>query len=108
MGVDCVYRDPELSLASLAQRAGLPEHRLRELIHRELGYRNFPAFVNEHRLQEVERKLADPAFDRRPILTLALEAGFGSIGPFNRAFRERYAMTPTEFRAGRNPVTPAT
>ena len=108
MSVDCVYRDPELSLASLAQRVGMPEHRLRELIHRELGYRNFPAFVNEHRLQEVEHKLADPAFDRRPILTLALEAGFGSIGPFNRAFRERHGMTPTEFRGRRSPVTPAT
>jgi AraC-like DNA-binding protein len=108
MTVDCVYRDPELSLASLAQRVGLPEHRLRELIHRELGYRNFPAFVNEHRLQEVEHKLADAAFDRRPILTLALEAGFGSIGPFNRAFRERHGMTPTEYRGRRSPITLAT
>jgi AraC-like DNA-binding protein len=108
MTVDCVYRDPELSLAALAQRLGLPEHRLRELIHRELGYRNFSAFVNEHRLQEIEHKLADPAFDRRPILTLALEAGFGSIGPFNRAFRERHGMTPTQFRGRRSPVTPAT
>jgi len=107
MTLDCVYRDPELSLAALAQRLGLPEHRLRELIHRELGYRNFPAFVNAHRLQEVEHKLADPAFDRRPILTLALEAGFGSIGPFNRAFRERHGMTPTEYRGRRSPITPA-
>jgi AraC-like DNA-binding protein len=107
MAVDCVYRDPELSLAALAQRIGLPEHRLRELIHRALGYRNFPAFVNEHRLREVEGRLADPAFDRRPILTLALEAGFGSIGPFNRAFRDRHGVTPTAFR-GRRSATPAT
>jgi len=108
MAVDCVYRDPELSLAALAQRLGLPEHRLRELIHRELGCRNFPAFVNDHRLLEVEGKLVDPAFDRRPILTLALEAGFGSIGPFNRAFRDRHGMTPTAFRSRRGCVTPAT
>jgi AraC-like DNA-binding protein len=106
MSVDCLYRDPELSLTALAQRLSLPEHRLRELIHRELGYRNFPTFVNDHRLQEVERRLADPTFDRRPILTLALEAGFGSVGPFNRAFRERHGVTPTAFRSHRGPVKP--
>ena len=108
MTVDGIYRDPELTLAALAQRIGLPEHRLRELIHRDLGYRNFPAFVNEYRLLEVETKLADPGFDRRPILTLALEAGFGSIGPFNRAFRDRHGMTPTAFRNQRGSATPAT
>jgi len=32
------------------------------------------------------------------VLTIALEAGYGSIGPFNRAFRERFGMTPTEYR----------
>lgn len=104
MTAECVYRDPELSLGGLARRLGLPEYRLREVIHERLGYRNFPAFVNEHRLQEVERKLADPSFDRRPILTLALEAGFGSIGPFNRAFRERHGSTPTAFRSRREAV----
>ena len=35
-----------------------------------------------------------------PILTIALECGYGSIGPFNRAFRQRFGMTPTEYRAG--------
>jgi AraC-like DNA-binding protein len=101
MKVECAYRDPDVSLKTLADRLGLPEYRLREVINRQLGYRNFPAFLNEHRLREVERRLADPSFDGRPILTLALEAGFGSIGPFNRAFRERNGMTPSAFRSAR-------
>lgn len=93
-----LYRDPELSVASLAARAALPEYVLRRLINERLGCRNFAAYVNAFRLREVEARLRDPQWARRPILTLALEAGFGSIGPFNRAFRERYGMTPTEFR----------
>lgn len=101
MTVDCLYRDSALTLAGLAQRLGLPEYRLREFINRQLGYRNFAAFVNEHRLREVERRLADPACDRRPILTLALEAGFGSIGPFNRSFKDRRGITPRAFREQR-------
>lgn len=101
MAVERLYRDPELSLATLAGKAGLPEYRLRELINERLGYRNFPMYVNERRLQEVEQRLADPACEGRPILTLALEAGFGSIGPFNRAFRARHGVTPSDFRAAR-------
>ena len=101
MTVDCLYRDPELTLAGLAQRLALPEYRLRELINRQLGDRNFAAYINEHRLREVEQRLADPGCDRRPILTLALEAGFGSIGPFNRSFKDRQGITPRAFREQR-------
>jgi AraC-like DNA-binding protein len=108
MRTERAYRSPDLTVASLAQGCGVPEYRLRDLIHRRLGYRNFAAFVNDHRLQEVERRLRDPADDRLPILTLALDAGFGSIGPFNRLFRERHAMTPSAYRQrcepGREPV----
>jgi len=35
-----------------------------------------------------------------PILTIALDAGFQSIGPFNRAFKAHTGMTPSEFRRG--------
>jgi AraC-like DNA-binding protein len=48
-----------------------------------------------------------------PILSIALECGYGSIGPFNRAFRQRFGMTPTQHRAGgrlapdRRPAAPA-
>lgn len=92
------FLDPDLSVQILAKRAGVPEYALRRLINERLGYRNFAAYVNEHRLREVEGRLRDPRWAKRPILSLALEAGFGSIGPFNRAFRQRYGKTPTEFR----------
>ncbi|MGH6625355.1 MAG: helix-turn-helix domain-containing protein [Burkholderiaceae bacterium] len=98
MDEEKLYRDHELSVSRLATQLTVPEYILRRLIHDRLGYRNFAAFVNEYRLREVSQQLADPALDRRPILTLALEAGFGSIGPFNRIFRERHGITPTEFR----------
>lgn len=97
------YRDPELNVRQLAVQARLPEYVLRRVIHDRLGYRNFAAFVNDYRLQEVTARLGDAAEDRRPILTLALEAGFGSIGPFNRSFRERHGVTPSQYRDQRKP-----
>ncbi len=95
---DKVFREPDLSVASLSQKLDLPEHRLRNLINRQLGHRNFSAFVNGYRLAEAEAALSDPGQAAVPILTIALDAGFGSIGPFNRAFRAHTGLTPTEYR----------
>jgi transcriptional regulator GlxA family with amidase domain len=47
----------------------------------------------------VKAALTDPTQSDVPILTIALDAGFGSLGPFNRAFRESEAMTPSEYRS---------
>jgi len=95
------YREEDLNIAALAARLGVPEYRLRRLINQRLGHRNFAAFLNGYRLEDVIGALADPAQDEVPILTIALDAGFASIGVFNRAFKARTGMTPTEFRRAR-------
>lgn len=95
---DKVYREPDLSVASLSQKLAIPEHRLRHLINRQLGHRNFSAFINGYRLAEAEAALGDPAQAAVPVLTIALDAGFGSVGPFNRAFKAHTGFTPTEYR----------
>jgi len=33
-----------------------------------------------------------------PVITIAMDAGFQSLGPFNRAFKETTGVTPTEYR----------
>ncbi len=92
------WRDETLSIAVLAGRLRVPDYRLRRLINQRLSYRNFSAFLNRYRLDEVMAWLGDASQDQVPILTLALDAGFTSIGPFNRAFKARTGMTPSEFR----------
>jgi AraC-like DNA-binding protein len=93
------YRDEQLTIAGLAQRLAVQEYRLRRLVNRQLGHRNFAQFLNSYRLGEVRAALADPAQRDVPILTIALDAGFGSLGPFNRAFREADGITPSEYRS---------
>lgn len=90
------YRREGLTLADLANSLDLSEAVLRRLINQELGYRNFNDFLHHYRLQEASVRLAR---EDLPILSIALECGYGSIGPFNRAFRQRFGMTPTEYRA---------
>ena len=98
MSVDHLYREPSLSVGSLAERMNLPEHKLRRLINQGLGHRNFSAFLNSHRLADAKRWLADPAQGDAAILTIAMDAGFPSIGPFNRAFKADTGLTPSEYR----------
>lgn len=92
------YRIEGLTVRGLADRLSVPEYRLRRVINRRLGHRNFNVFVNSFRLDEATAALSDPRRRSLPILTIALEAGFQSIGPFNRAFRESTGQTPSEFR----------
>lgn len=94
-----VYRETGLTMGSLAGKLGVPEYRLRRLIHESLGYRNFNAMLHDYRVREAVMLLTDPAKSGLPILTIALTVGYSSINPFNRAFRELKGMTPSAFRA---------
>lgn len=96
---DAAYRDATIAIAPLAARLGVTEKKLRELINGRLGFRNFSSYVNAFRVEEVRRRLLDTRQDEVPILTMALEAGFGSIVAFNRAFKDRYGQTPSAYRA---------
>src|SRR5262249_18029533 len=98
MTVERVYRQESLSIGILAVKLGMPEHRLRILINQELGYRNFSAFLNRYRIDQAKAALPDPGQVDVPVLTIALDAGFRSITPFNRAFKADTGLTPTEFR----------
>ncbi len=93
-----LFLEPGLTIGSLADRMHIPEHRVRRLINRGLGYRNFAAFVNDHRIAEAKRRLADPQMAREQIIQHAFSLGYASLAPFNRAFRERVGVSPTEYR----------
>jgi AraC-like DNA-binding protein len=94
-----LYRRDGLTITAVAARMGVPEYRLRRAINQGLGARNFNGFLNGFRLDEARQALADPDQRAVPILTIALDAGFGSLAPFNRAFREAHGCTPTAYRA---------
>jgi AraC-like DNA-binding protein len=99
MANDRLYRRDDLAIAVLARHLGCPEYQLRRAINGGLGHRNFSDFVHTWRLREAAQRLQSRAFDDQSILEVALEVGFASIGPFNRAFKARFGTTPSEFRA---------
>ncbi len=92
------YRTPGLSIAGLAHHLEVPEHRLRALINKGLGHRNFSAFLNGHRITEARAILADKAQVDVPVLTIAMDLGYNSLATFNRAFKAETGTTPTDYR----------
>ncbi len=99
------FRETGLTIRTLAAKLASPEHLLRRLINGHLGYRNFSAFLNSYRISAARKRLVDPERARTPILTIALDLGYASLGPFNRAFKAATGTTPTDYRQknlGRN------
>lgn len=93
-----IYLDPELKVSTLAQQLQEQEYKVTALITGALGYRNFNHMVNYYRIEHAKNLLAAVAAADTSILTIAMDSGFSSIGPFNRAFKELAGITPSEFR----------
>lgn len=91
-----LYKNPDLSVARLAEQMSVPEYRLRDLIKTELGFRNFNAFINKFRVEYAVKQFQENS--NTPIAVIRADAGFKSHPPFNRAFREIYGLSPAEYR----------
>jgi AraC-like DNA-binding protein len=99
--VDMIHLQEGLTIGTLADRLGTSEQVLRCVINRGMGYRNFNDFLHEWRIREACEELARPEQARQPVLSIAMNVGYGSIGAFNRAFKARIGMTPTAYRRNR-------
>lgn len=97
------FRTADLKITTLAKQLAVTQHRLRALINQTLGHQNFNGFVNSYRIAAAKSALQDPDKANLPILTIAMDCGFNSLSPFNRAFRESENMTPSEFRRSLTP-----
>lgn len=92
------YLQAGLTIEHLAKQIGTTEHALRALINGRFGYRHFSSYVNALRIAHVKQDFLNPRKSDTSILTIALDAGFNSISPFNRAFKKIEGITPSQFR----------
>ncbi|RHX81544.1 AraC family transcriptional regulator [Leptospira yasudae] len=93
-----IYLMENLTILKLAQKIGVSEKKIRRLINQGLDYRNFNEFLNHYRIREAKAILSDPAKNDVPVLRIAMDLGYGSLAPFNRAFKEIAGTTPSDFR----------
>lgn len=96
--IEHIYTRADLKVADLAHLTGEPDYKVTQCITGALGFANFNRLINHHRIARAKEMLADTTLRERPILVVALECGFGSVGPFNRAFKDAVGATPRAFR----------
>lgn len=84
----------DFALEDVAEVAGLSRHHMVRAFGQFTG-RSVMRYVRARRLSEAARGLADGAPD---ILSVALEAGYGSHEAFTRAFRDQFGVTPEQVR----------
>jgi AraC-like DNA-binding protein len=97
MGRRRPYLDPDLSLGDLAEAMDSSRNALSLAINVGLD-RTFYDFINEFRVGEVMRLMADPGRKSHKILALALDAGFNSKTSFNELFKKATGLTPSAYR----------
>jgi AraC-like DNA-binding protein len=89
--------DPRLSTAAIAARHGIKPRYVQRLFESEGT--TFTEYVVAQRLAFARRLLCDPLRAGVKISTIAADAGFGDLSYFNRTFRRRYGLAPSELRA---------
>jgi len=90
-----LYIQPGLTIADLANALKMQEYRVRRLINQQLGFRNFNQFLNNYRIEDARNRLLET---ESAISNIALDVGYASLSVFNKAFKDRYNLTPREYR----------
>jgi len=91
------YLKPDLTLKEWAQELNTNTHYLSEVINREFG-NSFTGLINEYRVKEACKLLADKEKQNLTIEGIAYEAGFNSKSVFNNAFKSVTGLTPSYYR----------
>jgi AraC family transcriptional activator of tynA and feaB len=91
--------DPDLSPALIAHHFGMSVRTLHMRFRQ--SDQSFGRYVLETRLDACGAALKDPSQAGSTVAEIAYRHGFNDLSHFNRTFRARFAMRPTDWRRGR-------
>lgn len=99
-----VHDGRPMALPAIAARLGVTDRHLRRIFQEAYGVAPID-FVTTQRLLLAKQLLTDTAL---PVTQVALASGYASVRRFNAAFAERYRLSPSALRRGRDdPGAPA-
>lgn len=97
------FLNPQLTLERFAAQAGIAPRDVSKVINR-VFHQSFHELINGCRVEEAKRLLRDPQRQRVSIGVIAALAGFNSKATFNRFFKRRVSLTPSEYRDHHQPT----
>jgi len=92
-----LYLNNNLKLNDVANKMNLPMYFISQIINEQLG-KNFYDFVNDFRVNEAKKRIADKNFDHITILAIGFDSGFNSKTAFYSAFKKVTGVTPSVFK----------
>jgi AraC-like DNA-binding protein len=94
--IDANLSDPTLTCASVALANGISERYLRKLF---AGSLSLSDWIWTRRLDQAKRDLADPLLSHLGITAIGYDVGFKDTAHFSRAFKSKFGVTPSQYRA---------
>jgi len=91
-----LYLKNNLTLSELSRKLNTNTSYLSKVIN-EKSKENFCNYLNQLRIREARRLLADPANQHLTIEGIAITVGFKSKSTFNTAFKKYTSQTPSEY-----------
>ncbi|MCJ2037348.1 helix-turn-helix domain-containing protein [Methylobacterium sp. J-068] len=88
--------DHDLDPSRIASAMGVSLRHLQTLF-REDGH-HIGAWIWQQRLEKAARHLSDPGCLHKPLNEVAFRCGFGDPAHFSRRFRDRFGMSPRDYR----------
>lgn len=89
-----LYREPQLNLARLARKAGIPTRQVSAAIN-GLHQQSVSQYVNGWRIREASERLA---LTHKTVIDVMEEVGFQTKSNFNREFLRITGKTPSQWR----------
>ncbi len=94
---DYIYRNPNLNQEMVAQILNISSGYLSQIVN-DVTKKNFTAYINSYRVNEVKEMILNEEFDKYSLLSIGLEAGFKAKSTFYTSFKKETGLTPNQFK----------
>ncbi|MCD4771969.1 MAG: helix-turn-helix domain-containing protein, partial [Bacteroidales bacterium] len=92
-----LFLNPTLSLSVLSKELNIPTHHITQTLNEYAGL-SFYDFVNSFRVNEFKKGIHAPENKNFSLLGIAFDCGFNSKSSFNRIFKQKTGLSPSEFQ----------
>jgi AraC family transcriptional regulator, positive regulator of tynA and feaB len=96
--VEANLREGDVTVDKVAMALGLSARYVRLLF--EARDESLSAYILRRRLEGSARDLRDPLWQSHTVSRVASNWGFNSLGSYDRAFKARFGLSPSEYRHG--------
>ena len=91
------FLNEELTIHDLSIKTGIPKSYISAITKNKFNM-NFFTFINSYRVDQFNIELLNPDNDNFTYLAIAMDCGFNSKSAFNRAYKNKTGLTPTQYK----------